>query len=189
MAKKNKNKKGLLKSMTPVKKLGALALSGLIVAGGLGMVRSAVKVGENNRELDNLDVRQAQLLVDIKADDNYMDWYENRVNTCKDALSKDIITEQQYNDNIRKFSNDEYILNNISTIDYINQKYAIEKESIDAETVSANKAKSSASVVGAGNAVLTGVAGAGLMAMLSAHARKREQEAKLRMEQDEEIAM
>lgn len=168
-----KNKQGLLKSMSPVKKASALILSGVIVTSGLGMVRSGIKSDKAYKQLDSLDARQSQLLVGIKSDNHYMDWYEDRINTCKDALDKDIINEEQYNENIRKFSNDEYILDNISTIDYINQKYVMEKENIDRETAEAESVKASENVKGAANGVIMGVSGAGLFAVLSSHLRKK----------------
>lgn len=193
MAKKNKEKLGFLKSMSPVRKAGALLLSGVILFSGVGVARSEVNRHKAVDKLEDLEKRREQLVVDIKTDDKYVTWLGDRYFTAREALEKDIIDQDQYNENVQKFTDDNYILDNISTIDYINQKYVTEKVNIDNETAEAKKSEKTWNITGAVYAGLLGVSSAVSAINLTQHARmmkyKKEQEGQESSENSEEIAM
>lgn len=191
MAKKNKNRNqnGFLKSMSPVKKASAILLSGVILFSGAGIVRSEVNRQKAISRLEDLEKRREQLVVDIKTDDNYVNWLGDRYFTAREALEKDIIDQDQYNENVQKFTNDDYILDNISTIDYINQKYVAEKSNIDSETATSKKSEKTWNYIGAANAGILGLSGAGLATTFAKHDRERKKklEEQAILEADEEI--
>lgn len=186
MAKKGV-KKGKIKSKNVVKKAGATLLTLFFLAGTAGVFSSQSKLTDATDKMCDLDTRQSYLVASVRSEDSFMDWYQSRVDTCKDALKKDIITEKQFSDNISKMSDDEYLLNNLSAIDYLNQKYVAESESIKREKKEAKEQCDKAAVKGAGWGALMGVTGLGLITGAFKYAGKKEENAEV--ETKEEIAM
>lgn len=186
MAKKGV-KKGKIKSKNFVKKAGATALTLFFLTGTAGVFSCQSKLNDSTGKMRDLDTREAYLVASVRSEDSFMDWYQSRVDICKEALDKDIITEKQFSENISKMSDDEYLLNNLSTIDYLNQKYVAESESIKRERKEAKEQSDKASVKGAGWGALMGVTGLGLITGAFKYAGKKEESAEV--ETQEEIAM
>ena len=122
-----------------VKTGGALLITGVTLASAAGIASSVEDLHDINKNRAELSARQESVLTDVKTDEDFIDWYKNKVAVSKNALAEGVITEEDFAEQVDKFTTNDYLKENIQNLDFVDKGVKEEQAEIDTKTAQLNK--------------------------------------------------